>query len=109
MSGTTPQFSMAQSFPVLPEPRLDLVGDEQDALPVADLTHALEEAVRRQHYPALALDRLDDHGARRRRLISLSSASRSPSSTCLTPCSSGSNGSLYFLLHVAERAPAVFP
>ena len=40
--------------------RLDLVGDEQDPVPVADLAQALEEAVLGDDVAALALDRLDD-------------------------------------------------
>ena len=41
--------------------------------------------------------------------IAASSSRRFPNSTCLKYGSSGSKGSLYFLLHVAESAPAVFP
>ena len=40
--------------------RLDLVGDEQDAVLVADPPQALEEAVLGDDVAALALDRLDD-------------------------------------------------
>ena len=40
--------------------RLDLVGDEQDAVLVADSAQALEEAVLGDDVAALALDRLDD-------------------------------------------------
>ena len=40
--------------------RLDLVGDEQDAVLVADVAQALEEAVLGDEVAALALDRLDD-------------------------------------------------
>ena len=43
-----------------PGARLDLVGDEQDAVLVADLAQALEEAVLGDDVAALALDRLDD-------------------------------------------------
>ena len=39
---------------------LDLVGDEQDAVLVADPAQALEEAVLGDDVAALALDRLDD-------------------------------------------------
>ena len=40
--------------------RLDLVGDEQDAVLGAQLAQALEEAVLGDDVAALALDRLDD-------------------------------------------------
>ena len=40
--------------------RLDLVGDQQDPVLVADLAQALEEAVLGDDVAALALDRLDD-------------------------------------------------
>ena len=43
-----------------PGARLDLVGDEQDAVLVADRAQALEEAVLGDDVAALALDRLDD-------------------------------------------------
>ena len=61
--------------PHLPGPTgagLDLVGDEQAAVLVADAAQALEEAVLRDDVPALALDRLeDDRGdlVRRRQLV----------------------------------------
>ena len=51
--------------PHLPGPtraRLDLVGDEQDAVAVAQLAETLEEAVLGDDVAALALDRLDDDG-----------------------------------------------
>ena len=43
-----------------PRPGLDLVGDEQDPVAIADLAKALEEAVLRDDVAALALDRLHD-------------------------------------------------
>ena len=43
-----------------PGARLDLVGDEQDPVLVADRAEALEEAVLGDDVAALALDRLDD-------------------------------------------------
>ena len=60
MSGSTPQCSTAHILPVRPGARLDLVGDEQDAVLVADRAEALEEAVLGDDVAALALDRLDD-------------------------------------------------
>ena len=47
-----------------PAPRADdLVGDEQDAVLVADLAHALEVALRRGEAAAGVLHRLEDHAA----------------------------------------------
>ena len=40
--------------------RLDLVGDEEDAVPAAQLLHAGEEVRRGDHEAALAEHRLDD-------------------------------------------------
>ena len=60
MSGLTPQCSTAHILPGPTRARLDLVGDEQDPVPVADLAQTLEEAVLRDDVAALALDRLDD-------------------------------------------------
>ena len=60
MSGSTPQCSTAHILPVRPAPGLDLVGDEQDPVRVADPPQALEEAVLGHDVAALALDRLDD-------------------------------------------------
>ncbi len=40
--------------------RLDLVGDEDDAVPVADLAQARQEGVVRDDVAALALDGLDE-------------------------------------------------
>jgi hypothetical protein len=42
--------------------RLDLVGDEEDAVLVADLAQSLHEGLRRGEVAALSLDRLDDDG-----------------------------------------------
>ena len=60
MSGSTPQCSIAHIFPVRPGARLDLVGDEQDPVPVAELAQARQEAGLGDDVAALALDRLDD-------------------------------------------------
>ncbi len=60
MSGWTPQCSTAHIVPGPTGARLDLVGDEQDPVPVAELAEALEEAVLGDDVAALALDRLDD-------------------------------------------------
>ena len=47
MSGTTSQWSTAHQRPVRPKPAHHLVGDEQDAVAVADLAQALHVAVGR--------------------------------------------------------------
>ena len=44
------------------ETRLDLVGDEEDVVPRADLAHRREVALRRDDDARLALDRLEEHG-----------------------------------------------
>ena len=62
MSGSTPQCSTANSLPVRPMPDLHLVGDQQDAVPVAQLAQGRQEARRRHVVAALALDRLDEDG-----------------------------------------------
>ena len=62
------QQDVGLDAPVLDRPHLagatraglDLVGDEQDAVAIADFAQALEEAVLRDDVAAFALDRLDD-------------------------------------------------
>ena len=60
MSGSTPSCSTAQNLPGAADPALHLVGDEQDAVLVAELPQPGQEAGRRDDVAALALDRLDE-------------------------------------------------
>src|SRR5438128_12109473 len=48
--------------PGSPEACLDLVGDEEQVVLVADLSDALDVAVRGHHDAAFSLDGLEDHG-----------------------------------------------
>ena len=59
MSGSTFQCSTARNRPVRPMPGLDLVGDEDRAVALAQRGCARQEFVG-GHVDALALDRLDD-------------------------------------------------
>src|SRR3972149_6102606 len=65
MSGSTPACSIAHQRPPAPgapHPRLDLVGDQQDAVLVADLPEPTQEGGGGGKVAAFALDRLDDDG-----------------------------------------------
>ena len=57
----TPKRSDANQWPEPAEAGDHLVEAEQDAVPVAELAHALEVAGRRHERAARVLDRLDDH------------------------------------------------
>ena len=60
MSGSTSQCWIAHILPGAPGAGLDLVGDEQDPVAVAQLAQARQEVVLGDDVAALALDRLDD-------------------------------------------------
>ena len=62
MSGTTSQFSHANQRPVRPKPGHDLVEDQQDPVPVADLADRLQVAGRRRDDPVRPGHGLEDHG-----------------------------------------------
>ena len=62
MSGSTPECSMAHHFPVRAGAGLDLVGDQQDAMAVADAADLLQEVGRGDDIAAFALDGLDEDG-----------------------------------------------
>ena len=58
-SGSTPKCSMANVLPGAAEAGLHLVGDQDDAVLVAEPAHALDELLRGDDEPALALHRLE--------------------------------------------------
>ena len=58
-SGSTPECSMANSLPVRAKPDLHLVGDQQDAVLVADPAQLDQKLGRRDVEAAFALHRLD--------------------------------------------------
>ena len=91
MSGSTSQCSTANSLPVRPMPRLHLVGDQQDAVPVAQLAQRRQEARRRHVIAAFALDRLDEDGrhlVRRRDALEAASPRSARRSVSSRPASS---------------------
>jgi hypothetical protein len=65
-SGSTPDCSIANEERAgTTEARLDLVGDQHDAVLVAQLAQSAQVCGGRRHEPALALDRLDHDGRHR--------------------------------------------
>ena len=75
MSGTTPTWSQAHIFPVLPHAALNFVKNQKDSVLVAQSPQIVEESGRRNHVAAFALNRLHDDGrhflGRHRRLEQL--------------------------------------
>ena len=96
-----------EPLPRAPGAGLDLVDDQQRAVPLGDFARRAEEPLGQREHPGLALDGLDEE--RGDPVVDAASSASTVESMNSTPLTIGRNGSCIQGLPVSARVPIVRP